>query len=43
MLPLTLTQAITIPRFLMEEIMSTHEGRLIYAAVASFFSYRRHP
>jgi len=35
MLPLTLTQAITLPRFLMEEIMSTHEGRLMYAAVAS--------
>ncbi len=35
MLPLTLTQSISLPHFLTEEIMSTRAGRLAYAAVAS--------
>lgn len=35
MLPLTLTQSISLPHFLTEEIMSTRVGRLAYAAVAS--------
>ncbi len=35
MLPLTLTQSISLPHFLTEEIMSSRAGRLAYAAVAS--------
>lgn len=35
MLPLTLTQSISLPHFLTEEIMSSRTGRLAYAAVAS--------
>ncbi|MCS5499893.1 MULTISPECIES: glycerophosphodiester phosphodiesterase [unclassified Lysinibacillus] len=35
MLPLTLTQSISLPHFLTEEIMSSQAGRLAYAAVAS--------
>lgn len=35
MLPLTLTQSISLPHFLTEEIMSSRAGRLTYAAVAS--------
>ncbi|WP_217582355.1 glycerophosphoryl diester phosphodiesterase membrane domain-containing protein, partial [Lysinibacillus sp. GbtcB16] len=35
MLPLTLTQSISLPHFLTEEIMSSRTGRLTYAAVAS--------
>lgn len=35
MLPLTLTQSISLPHFLTEEIMSSQTGRLAYAAVAS--------
>ncbi len=34
-LPLTLTQSISLPHFLTEEIMSSRAGRLAYAAVAS--------
>ncbi|QTB24157.1 glycerophosphodiester phosphodiesterase [Lysinibacillus sphaericus] len=37
MLPLTLTQSISLPHFLTEEIMSSRTGRLAYAAVASIF------
>ncbi|KPN94738.1 glycerophosphoryl diester phosphodiesterase membrane domain-containing protein [Lysinibacillus sp. ZYM-1] len=35
MLPLTLTQSISLPHFLTEEIMSSRGGRLVYATVAS--------
>jgi len=35
MLPLTLTQSISLPHFLTEEIMSSRTGRLAYTAVAS--------
>ncbi|MBX8946696.1 MULTISPECIES: glycerophosphoryl diester phosphodiesterase membrane domain-containing protein [Lysinibacillus] len=35
MLPLTLTQSISLPPFLTEEIMSSRAGRLAYAVVAS--------
>jgi len=35
MLPLTLTQSISLPHFLTEEIMSSRAGRLAYAVVAS--------
>ncbi|WP_285395364.1 glycerophosphodiester phosphodiesterase [Lysinibacillus sp. fls2-241-R2A-57] len=37
MLPLTLTQIITLPHFLTDEIMSSLSGRLLYAAVVSIF------
>ncbi|MEK3726534.1 glycerophosphodiester phosphodiesterase [Lysinibacillus sp. FSL W8-0953] len=35
MLPLTLTQSVSLPHFLTDEIMSSRAGRLAYAAVAS--------
>ncbi len=35
MLPLTLTQSISLPHFLTEEIMNSRAGRLAYATVAS--------
>ncbi len=35
MLPLTLTQAISIPHFITDELMLSRSGKLLYAAVAS--------
>ncbi|MGE7839951.1 glycerophosphoryl diester phosphodiesterase membrane domain-containing protein [Lysinibacillus sp. NPDC093712] len=35
LLPLTLTQGITLPHFITNEIMSTSLGRVLYAAIAS--------